>query len=503
MIANPTNKLLNYELRRKMRRVGVQLQDVGQRLCWQVFVDDPGAALGLAELVHFASTPELDKLPDPVKLPRPDTKSVKTTLQLPYKPVLDYTNNRAHYEFQGPAPNGVLLGIIKGDEDDDDSQIVVEFLRNRVAPPETGYVFNGRVVHLGTQGNKLAAVREIRHNAADQTFDVILQRVCFGGDTSVTLDVEVFFDPTDEERKRVDAANAEADKRWDAERDRLIRKAYMESVRDRIKDASGITGRPSWDLREEERTIVYRKLVERLMLDSWKLPDTQENRRLSHVRAEIIRTLFDIDSMLYFVAPEWWMPRRRTGRMTPEIPIAGEINTLGSGDTVMWGTEKRPDNYLITEESTPARLGSSLGWLMQLDGDNLRNAFLNAPWVKAVIPVRPGRERAALNWLRALEGHEHDGWDDFYIGKGTAEAQYDGMRVGEVLDAMAAELEKANQDVERTLEADEVFETGFSHLAKAFDAGIAPNRPFSQWISILPTDQIVAAEYTPVELFEP
>ena len=38
---------------------------------------------------------------------------------------------------------------------------------------------------------------------------------------------------------------------------------------------------------------------------------------------------------------------------------------------------------------------------MQLDGDNLRNSILNAPWVKAVIPIRPGHEWQALEWLSA------------------------------------------------------------------------------------------------------
>ena len=71
-----------------------------------------------------------------------------------------------------------------------------------------------------------------------------------------------------------------------------------------------------------------------------------------------------------------------------------------------WGGVDDPkrDNYYITEDSNPARLGSSLGWLLQLDGDNMRNAFLNAPWVKAVIPIRPGKEKAAINWLKGVEG---------------------------------------------------------------------------------------------------
>ena len=65
-------------------------------------------------------------------------------------------------------------------------------------------------------------------------------------------------------------------------------------------------------------------------------------------------------------------------------------------------TEAR--QLLHHQESEPARLGCSLGWLLQLDGDNMRNAFLNAPWVKAVIPIRPGKEEAAINWLKGVEG---------------------------------------------------------------------------------------------------
>jgi hypothetical protein len=54
-----------------MRRVGVQLQDLGTQLCWQVFVDDPGSALGLAELVHYAESPDLANLKEPDPLPYP------------------------------------------------------------------------------------------------------------------------------------------------------------------------------------------------------------------------------------------------------------------------------------------------------------------------------------------------------------------------------------------------------------------------------------------------
>ena len=46
-----------------------------------------------------------------------------------------------------------------------------------------------------------------------------------------------------------------------------------------------------------------------------------------------------------------------------------------------------------------------------LDGDDLRNAFLNSPWVKAVIPIRPGKEQAAIQWLKSVGVEGADGID--------------------------------------------------------------------------------------------
>jgi hypothetical protein len=239
------------------------------------------------------------------------------------------------------------------------------------------------------------------------------------------------------------------------------------------------------------------------MLDTWKLPDTPETRRLSHVRAEVVRSIFDVDAMLYFVAPEWWVPRRRGGRLNLDVKVADTQFSLTNDDSVLWGGERRDSNYKITEESTPAKLGSSLGWLLQLDGDNLRNAFLNAPWVKAVMPIRPGREQAALNWLKAIEGHKDDGWDTPYLGTAAEDAEFAGMKVGEVLEIIAERLAAENDKIEHTLEADKVYENGFDPLAGGFDAGLDASQVFSQWITVLPTDQIVAAEYVATELFEP
>ena len=64
-LQNSSNKLVNYELRRKMRKVGVQVQDIGIQLCWQTFVDDAGRDLGIGKLVHIAQAADLSNLTQP------------------------------------------------------------------------------------------------------------------------------------------------------------------------------------------------------------------------------------------------------------------------------------------------------------------------------------------------------------------------------------------------------------------------------------------------------
>ena len=46
VLSNTTDELINYELRRKMRQVAVQVQDIGSYLCWQTYVDRPGSRSG-------------------------------------------------------------------------------------------------------------------------------------------------------------------------------------------------------------------------------------------------------------------------------------------------------------------------------------------------------------------------------------------------------------------------------------------------------------------------
>lgn len=515
VLQNTTLALVNYELRRKMRRVGIQMQGLGERLCWQIFVDDPGSALGLAELVHHAESPDLANLKKP-EVPVPATIVKTVTPRIPFQGMRTNDDNSAGADYGNTRPIEAFDGKHHGnrtntnDDDAADFEVVMGPFSFKFDPPQSNYALS-EVRLLGPQGNKRATARPAENIQPNGSFDLVMDSVNFGGANEILFDVELAFTPTLQAFVEYEALKADVQKKFDAEKQRLVEKDFIDSVRTRIKDASNIKSRPSWDLREEERTVIYRKLIERLMLDSWgiarKQPADGSNSRLSHLRAEVIRAIFDVDGMLYFVAPEWWMPRRHKSQLN------GKANFhLTDRDLVQWDDiERRDDNYKITEDSTPAKLGSSLGWLLQLDGDNLRNAFLNAPWVKAVVPIRPGRERAALRWLRVIEGHEDDGWDTPYVAVSPedeqmlAELAQEGraLTIGNVLEKVAARMEQANGDIASVLEADRVFEHGFDHLAGGFDASVDPTKPFSQWISVLPTDQIVATTYVATELLEP
>ena len=82
VLSNTTADLINYELRRKMRQVGVQVQDIGSYLCWETFVDEPGRDLGLANLVNIAKPADLIAVPDQTEILVPPDKPVPFTANL-------------------------------------------------------------------------------------------------------------------------------------------------------------------------------------------------------------------------------------------------------------------------------------------------------------------------------------------------------------------------------------------------------------------------------------
>ncbi len=539
VLANTTKELINYELRRKMRQVAVQVQDIGSYLCWQTYVDRPGESLGLARLVHIATPPELDSLPAPEEVPMLQPFKEDKVVTLPFVSVADSDADNEGEVYV----NGVEV---------DDSEVAgnLELIQSQFpiecVCPKGNYVLTN--VEFDGQGKPVAASRSgaITNNDNKASFVLNLDSADFQGQNSVQVKLTLHWSPADNANDEAIKKNEENRKAFKAKEQAAYEKAFLETAKQRIKLTHQIKSRPSEDLREEERIVVYRKLIQEMLTFGVSMPDD----RTRHVVAELLNSIFDIDKMLYFVAPEWWRPRlkiyKQQMEQTASIPpnFLTEVQGFAKGiakkayglstkttpfrlapSTVGWGGIEDPnrDNYYITEDSEAAKFGSSLGWLLQLDGDNMRNAFLNAPWVKAVIPIRPGKEEAAVNWLKGVEGFNGITDTDIYQTNNPNEKDINGnplngQKMIDVIMDLAKKVQKKHEegvkngkfpkqdeiaDPELVDEAnvvtstpiDRVYEHGFYPLQGGFRANVKGNYEiFDQWLEILPTDQVVPVE---------
>jgi len=516
VLQNITGNLVNYEMRRKMRRVGVQLQDYGTNLCWQTYVDEPGSELGIGLLVHIAEPPELEKVKEPDQAPLPEAfiRAAPVTLS-------------GEWMFE------------------DRKYGFVPFLgRLEISPPKTGFVFD-RAECLVTQGHKWwmearpaadsKTTADLGGGKTDNTYQALEVGVITapGGletdeHPTFTVQVTVIWRPHKDLVAKITDENLQKVKDATEEKKSLFTEALFRAARDRVKVASNIRPRKFEELREEERIVIYRDLIRQLLeVAGISTPDD----KVRHVFAEMVQAIFDVDRMLYFVAPEWWVPRERlTPSKSPQdVGLGVNKSAFNEASVVSWGgsDEVRPDNYYITEDSEPARLGSSLGWLLQLDGDNQRNAFLNAPWVKAVLPIRFGKEWDAIDWLSSDKLEGADGLDAKYAAgsknereimiealksyewpKPALKARYTNLNIGAltVRDALyfvvitlekkfAASREKIVDPIAPELgylPTDKVYEFGFKPLPGGFVAASSePFEVFDQWVEVVPTDQIV------------
>ncbi|MET0637723.1 MAG: hypothetical protein ABWZ25_16965 [Chitinophagaceae bacterium] len=545
VLQNTTQDLINYELRRKMRQVGVQVQDIGTNLCWQTYVDMPGHDLGLAKLVHIAEPPNLSGLPHPEQGAIPQPISKDYTLKLPLKDWWSDDRDTQLYVEHPPVPGGPPYndkgGAINSNFDGD--YIHMNYEDNKVEEIP-GYNLT-QVVFDGCVEGKL--VEPVFYEYKKSAFNIHLRKVKFDG-YELTLKLKLIYSPEQAVLDAIDAKYKADLAKYDTEKAKLAKEAFVREARDRIKVASNIKPRKFEELREEERTIIYRYLIGDLL----KVGVDMSNSQTRHVLAELINSMFDIDKMLYFTAPEWWMPRSHSksfqdvGKTIVPSPVGfgrtKVVPPFTSEDIVSWGgaAENYRPNYFITEDSTPAKLGSSLGWLLQLDGDNIRNAFLNAPWVKAVIPIKPGKELAALNWLMKANVEGADGiqskyqegskkeLDDIILflekypfdASDPRQKRYKNfstkinndpanffVTIEDALISLSLEIktkyenskkpvtETIDGETKRYLPTDKVYEHGFDPLQGGFqvetDVQFALGGP---WVEVLPTDQIVAVE---------
>jgi hypothetical protein len=512
VLQNTTKELLNYEMRRKMRHVGVQLQDLGIHLSWQSFVDDPGAELGLGQLVHIAKPPDAGAVTNPDAQPAlsPEIRDSPIALNLTWG---GYDGRRGPGIFPLSAP--------------------IE-----LTAPQPGYIFARSEVkvmsaeqpwRLGARPvagreKQVAGSTEMAVEALEVGVDTGNGGLDWDEDAKFSVELTIIWKPSQTLVAAAEANAVEQAKELAAARQQAAEQAFFEEARDRITAASKVRSRSFEELREEERTVVYRALVRQLLKDALIPPG---NNALRHVLAELLEGFFDLDSMLYFVAPEWWKPRHVSAELSLGDGGGTQQQHLASGQTVSWARVDaiRDANYFITEDANPAPLGASLGWLMQLDGDNMRNAFLNAPWVKAVVPIRAGKEIAALNWLTRANVEGVDGltglypgtseerakmvaqlsgvgWEDPVYADHVAKLDPDTVTLKDALLALALTVEEQHRVAATAIEdkelgstylpRDQVYEHGFKPNAGGFTAATAkPFEVFSQWIEVVPTDQIV------------
>ncbi|RWB30461.1 MAG: peptidoglycan-binding protein [Mesorhizobium sp.] len=530
VLSNPSlTELQNYEMRRKMRRVAVQVQDIGTYLCWETFVDDPGQELGLANLVHIAKEPAVTPPPNPALIPTPERKS---GIGFDIKAIWNGSDNRRPSNH----PEGIGLG---------GNKIAIDVPDGYRIDLNPGQVFKLECLAArgeGDFGSYLYLAKYIGGN----DIDVILAWGPGGLRWTHTVNIDlrgsVALVPTDQRLTDITAANQktmnDAAAAASAAEAKAHEEAFYTAAQERIELAAAIKKRKFEDLREEERTVVYRALIADLMAKDpsaalgwyWTASDKQR-----HIYATVLNAIFDVDRMLYFVAPEWWKPRQHSS-----LAIGGGSQySFGPDKIVSWSdSQARHDNYLITGKSEPARLGSSLGWLLQLDGDDMRNRFLNAPWVRAVMPVRPGKEEAAIAWLTRAEVEGTEGLDLPYAAQpGEAEeitagleaagqAASDPPTIGDAIRYLCLRVSDKHKEgsTERlfpdrdgiddgdkiwSTPIDKVYEHGFYPLERSFRAspiepptdGQSPNfQIMSQWTEILPTDQVVpvVVKYDPI-----
>lgn len=570
VLKNKTNNLINYELRRKMRQVGVQVQDIGTYLCWQTYVDDPGRDLGLSKLMHIAKSPDLDSLPHPEQIPRLQTSKETRSVTIPFIATNDEGADRDEVYVNGKESDGNNEGIF-GTSGDFET-IEANFPLNFVAPHPNHELTLVEFDPLGKPVTVSILKGDINNKDGKAEFTLHLDTVNFEGNNSIQINLTLYWEPNSDANKAIDEMNATNLANFKEQEKAAYESAYIETIRERIDAISNITPRREEDLREEERIVIYRRLIQDMLLNKVSAPDDKTR----HVLAELINSIFDVDKMLYFVAPEYWRPRlhrskqqlynqkkdkskfKRTSitsnkhlyskeynaKFIDEVVININDNKPDQNDdptefnensltsnVVGWGDvdNENRDSYYITEDSTPAKFGSSLGWLLQFDGDNRRNAFLNSPWVKAVMPIRPGKEKAAINWLKAVEGMNGITDADIYQTNNPNEKDINGnplngQKMLDVLMDLAKKIEKKHKeslekdqfpkqsevanpnliDNDNTVTStpiDRVYEHGFFPLENSFRANIGENYEiFDQWIEILPTDQTVPVEveYDPI-----
>jgi hypothetical protein len=349
VITNDSSAPVSYGLRRVLRRVNVKVQDLGPKLVWQVYLRGPGAGLARSRFVHFRESGPIT-VPDipPGVPPRPtggaETESASTSIK-----------------WDGAKRMWYVTVVIKPGADRDVTGVRIETI--------TDLEGGGKDDEAPAPHNEFDLGST--WNPATRTYTANIG--VLPGDSPT---VQVSYTYTWVPSASVMAA-------WEATRQAAVAAATEEALTTQfernkalITEKSKIKARPANDLRMEERYEVMNRMV------SYLFGRGDDPSEPTPLEIEYFHRYFDIEAIFTYTHPSWWKPRYAS-------------TSVGIGR----------EAYEITADSEPAPLGSSLGWLIQLDGDRRRNEFINSPWARICLPMRAGREREAVGWLaKYLEG---------------------------------------------------------------------------------------------------
>lgn len=348
VISNENDAPVNYALRRIYRRVRVKIQELGPRAVWQLYLRNPGSEIAMSRFVHFRESAPISMPEIPPGVPARPEGGIETGST---SCALKFTLNRGYF---------VTIKVITN-ADRRITAVSIDSL--------TDLESNSKDDPAPSAANDLQWGGN--WNEATNTYTVNIPVVA-GDSASISVGYTYGWEPS---QKVLDE--------WETKRSEAVAKLEEEHLIEQfernkklITERSKIRPRPSNELRREERYEAMNRMVDHLF---GRGDDPSEPTPLE---IECYHRYFDIEAMFIYTHPSWWKPR---------------FHPVG----VMNG---RPA-YEITAESEPAKLGSSLGWKIQLDGDNRRNEFINSPWLRICLPIKPDREEEAIRWLaKHVEG---------------------------------------------------------------------------------------------------
>jgi hypothetical protein len=299
VLQNTTPKLVSYELARKMRKVAVQVQDLGRRLCWQLYVDNPGDPLGVGDFV-YATDSALDS-----SVKRPEHQAYPANIEKTFSTAFPYIQTKGGdddtedtYTTKNGNPDIGLFNPKVGSDNE------IKFRNTFKCPPTpAGFVLKS-LSSIDFHGASVQWDPNIDLDVTQEQFSIRLTAANFNSQRQMPFDVTLVYEPTPALKSSIDAVNAAADKTYSDSVAAENETKFFDTLRTRLKLVSRVQTRSQTDLREEERNLIYRTVISRLYGK-----ETGWDNEDYHVASEMIRYFFDIDSMLYFVAPDWWKPR--------------------------------------------------------------------------------------------------------------------------------------------------------------------------------------------------